>query len=61
MNRRPSPCSSIVEANELVKIIRLGNIHYVAAFTLMKLPSARFMLTRYHSSDLRSRRRLITV
>lgn len=44
MNHRPSPCSSIVEANELVKIIRLGNNLYMAAFTLMKLLSARFML-----------------
>ena len=52
MNRRPSPCSSIVEANELVKIIRLRDNRYIAAVTLMRLVSARFMLAWYYSPGL---------
>jgi cysteine synthase A len=46
INPRPAPCRSIVEASELPKLIRLADNLYVAAFTLMKLLPARFMLDR---------------
>jgi cysteine synthase A len=41
-----APSRSIVEATELPRIVRVGDNLYVAAFGLMKLLPARFMLDR---------------
>jgi cysteine synthase A len=45
-----APYSSVVEATELPRIIRLGDNFYAAVFTLMKLLPARFMIERARES-----------
>jgi S-sulfo-L-cysteine synthase (3-phospho-L-serine-dependent) len=42
----PAPSDSVVDATVLPRLIRVGPNLYVAAFTLMKLLPARFMLDR---------------
>lgn len=56
MTRNPGkPFASVVEANELPRIIKLGENHYAAMFSLMKLLPARFILDQArHRGELAS-------